>query len=111
LVVEWLLSFSFVSQSFFVTVVGLGAEFAFMRASNLARCSGLNRASNSAGIGTWPLLVEVTVLSHKPVFTFNGWNLFCAQAAEENNNIAITVLFIRSSGLISLYSFLAQQCF
>jgi hypothetical protein len=88
--------------------VPLGAEFAFIRASNLARCSGLNRASNSAGIGSWPVLVEVTVLSHKPVFTFNGWNLFCAHAAEENNNIASTVLLIRSSGLINFYSVLAQ---
>jgi hypothetical protein len=73
----WLLkgcsdSFSFVSQSLLVNVLVFGAEFPFIRDSNFARCSGVSLDSNSAGNGIWPLVVDVTVLSHKPVLTFSG---------------------------------------
>ncbi|HKR82894.1 MAG TPA: hypothetical protein VJS37_01895 [Terriglobales bacterium] len=74
-----------------------------MRASNFARCSGLSLASISAGIGICPLVVDVIVLSHNPVLTFNGWNLAWAHAAEDNNT-AITMLFNGSSGLLFLIS-------
>lgn len=97
----WLLkgcsaSFSFVSQPFEVWVLVLGVElaFAFMRASILARCSGLSFARNSAGMGIWPDVVILVVLSHRPVFTFSGWNFPCAHAADEINIIPINIFFI-----------------
>lgn len=100
----WLLkgcsaSFSLVSHTFDVWVLVLGEELllAFMRAWTLARCSGLSFCRNSEGIGIWPEVVEVMVLSHKPVFTFSGWNLLCAHAADESNAIPSKILFMSSS--------------
>jgi hypothetical protein len=53
----------------------LGAAFAFILSSNRARCSGVNLSSIPWGIGIWPTVVKLVVVSHKPGFTFKGCNL------------------------------------
>jgi hypothetical protein len=55
-----------------VLVLVFSAEFAFILASILARCSGVSLARTSAGMGISPLVILVVVVSHRPVLTFRG---------------------------------------
>src|SRR5215469_4590352 len=66
---------SLVTQCFSVVVFVCAAECAFILSSILARCSGESRFSISAGIGIWPALLIVRVLSQRPGLTFRGCTL------------------------------------
>src|SRR6266567_6783463 len=78
-------SFSLVMQLLEVLVLVFSAEFAFILASILARCSGVSLARNSAGMGISPLVILVVVVSQRPVLTFRGGSLSAAQTATDDS--------------------------
>src|SRR6266566_7733512 len=67
-------SFSLVMQLLEVLVLVLvfSAEFAFILASILPRCSGVMLPRNSAGMGISPFVILVVVVSQRPALTFRG---------------------------------------
>src|SRR5712671_1957600 len=66
---------SLVTQCFSVSVLVCPPEFAFILSSILARCSGVNRFSNSVGIPISPVLLIVRVLSQRPGLIFRDCSL------------------------------------
>src|SRR5438034_1163908 len=66
---------SLVTQCLSSAVWVFAEELAFILSSKRARCSGVNLSSIPAGMGIWPLVVQVRVDSQKPGFTFSGCHL------------------------------------